>query len=162
MMSGYYHDPSATIAAWSDLWYHTGDIAFLDGGGNVHLIGRMSDSIRRGGENVSAQELEAIVARHPAVREVAAYGVPAELGEEDIKVDVVPVEGAPALDLAELVTFITEQVPRFMVPRYIELRESLPKTPSQRVEKYRLKAEGVTSRAVDVSKMLGLRAPRAS
>jgi len=148
MMSEYYNDPAATVAAWSELWYHTRDLAFVDEGGAVNLAGRISDSIRRGGENVSAQELEAMAMQHEAVREAAAFGVPAELGEEEIKLDVVAADGR-TLDVQDLAAYLRDRLPRFMVPRYIEVRDSLPKTPSQRVEKYRLKADGL-ARAMDL------------
>ena len=78
--------------------------------------------------------------RHEGVVDAAAYGVPSELGEEDVKLDVVLREADPGRGAARLAC---ENVPRYMVPRYLEVRESFPKTPSERIEKYKLKAEPV-------------------
>lgn len=145
MMSGYYKDPAATVSAWRDLWFHTGDLATMDEDGFLHYEGRTSDSIRRRGENISAHELEQIVMSFPAVSEAAAYGVPSEVGEEDVKVDVVwaDPEGDDAAATDALIEFLIPRLPFFMVPRYIQVREQLPKTPSQKVQKHLLRAEGI-------------------
>lgn len=140
MFSGYYKEHKITVDSFRNFWFHTGDAASYDEAGMLRFRGRMKDRIRRRGEMVAAGEVEYVALLHPVVREAAAYGVPADLGEEDVKLDVVCSE---ALDLAEFHAWLTANLPRFMIPRYLEVRESFPKTPSERVEKYKLKAEPV-------------------
>ena len=139
MAHGYYKDPEATMVAFRNFMFHTGDVATYDGDGCLHYRGRMQERIRRRGENVSALELELVTLRHPQVLEAAAFAVPGEFGEDDVKLDVVLKDD---LDLAELHAWLVENLPRFMVPRYVERREAFPKTPSERVEKYKLAGEG--------------------
>lgn len=137
MARGYYGDPEATNRAFRNFMFHTGDLGYYDDGGHVHFVMRNQDAIRRRGENVSAVELEAVARRHPAITDAAAYAVPSELGEHEVKLDVLasdPVE----LDL--LHAWLREQLPRFMVPRYLEQVTDFPRTLSQRVEKYKLAA----------------------
>jgi crotonobetaine/carnitine-CoA ligase len=140
-VSEYYRDPERTVEAFRNLLFHTGDLATYDEQGLLHYRSRTQDRIRRRGENVSAPELEWVALTHPEVVEAAAYGVPSELGEEDVKLDVVLRTPVAA---AELHAWLCENVPRYMVPRYLERREAFPKTPSERIEKYKLKAEPVT------------------
>jgi crotonobetaine/carnitine-CoA ligase len=139
MAKGYYKDPEATALAFRNFMFHTGDLASYDEDGCLHYRGRMQERIRRRGENISALELELVTLRHPQVLEAAAFAVPGEFGEDDVKLDVV---AQGELGLEELRGWLVENLPRFMVPRYLELRESFPKTPSERVEKYKLAAEG--------------------
>lgn len=146
MMSGYLGRPEATLAALRDLWYHTGDRALLDEDGYVRFVDRAGDAIRRRGENISAWEIESVVARHPAIEESAAVGVPSELGEHDVL--LVAVARAP-LGERELFDFCRAELPYYMVPRYVELVAELPKTPSLRVQKYRLRERGVTAATWD-------------
>jgi carnitine-CoA ligase len=138
MACGYYKDPEATAVAFRNFAFHTGDIAVYDADGCLHYRGRMQERIRRRGENVSALELELVTLRHPHVLEAAAYAVPGEFGEDDVKLDVV---SSGDLDLGELRRWLQDNLPRFMVPRYLERRESFPKTPSERVEKYKLSGQ---------------------
>jgi crotonobetaine/carnitine-CoA ligase len=135
MINGYYGDPAATVHALRNFAFHTGDIGVYDEDGTLHYRGRMQEHIRRRGENVSAPELEHVALSHSAVLEAAAYGVPSALGEHDIKLDVVLTEDIP---LDELYEWLRDNLPKYMVPRYLERRDSFPKTPSERVEKYRL------------------------
>jgi carnitine-CoA ligase len=148
-MTEYYGMPEATARTIDvEGWVHTGDLGSLDEDGYLTFHGRMSDSIRRRGENIAAYEVEQIVEAHPGVREVAAIGVPSELTEEDVKVCVVLKPGA-RLTHQELHAFCRETAPAFMVPRYIEFVETLPKTPTQKVEKFRLKEVGVSEHTWD-------------
>ena len=143
MFDGYHGDPAATVRAWRGLWFHTGDRGYLDADGYLHFLDRMKDTIRRRGENVSSWEVERVLAEHPAVAQVAAYGVPSELSEEEVAVAVVAAPGAH-VDPAELVEHCRGALTAFAVPRYVRVVDALPLTPSQRVEKYRLRAEGLT------------------
>ena len=89
MVSEYYKDPERTMEAFRNLMFHTGDLACYDEEGILHFRSRKQDRIRRRGENVSAAELEWVVMKHECVLDAAAYGVASELGEEDVKLDVV-------------------------------------------------------------------------
>lgn len=139
--SGYYGSPEATAECFRNMWFHTGDRMWRDDDGYFYFLDRMKDSIRRRGENISAFDLECEVNMHPAVLESAAIGVPSELEDEDVKVAVVLRPGS-TIRPAELAEFCTERLPRFMVPRYVEFVDELPRTPTDKVAKYRLRAEG--------------------
>jgi crotonobetaine/carnitine-CoA ligase len=139
--TGYYGAPEATALCFRNMWFHTGDRVWRDEDGYFYFLDRMKDSIRRRGENISAFDLECEVNLHPAVLESAAIGVPSELEDEDVKLAVVLRPGA-TLTEPELAEFCEEQLPRFMVPRYIEFVAALPRTPTDKVAKYRLRAEG--------------------
>jgi crotonobetaine/carnitine-CoA ligase len=145
MARGYHGDADATARAFRNVMFHTGDLGYYDELGRVHFVMRNQDAIRRRGENVSAVELENVARRHPDVLDAAAYAVPSELGEHEVKLDVV---GRHGLDLDALHGWLVEQLPRFMVPRHLELRAEFPRTLSQRVEKYKLAGEGVDRPAV--------------
>jgi crotonobetaine/carnitine-CoA ligase len=144
MMLGYHRMPDRTAEALRNLWFHTGDAAYADEDGYVFFVDRLKDAIRRRGENISSFEVEQIVNSHPAVVESAAIPVPSEVGEDDVMVCVVG-RGSPAdFPFAALHEFCVDQMPRFMVPRYLRALERLPKTPTERVEKYRLREEGIS------------------
>ena len=140
MMSGYYQMPEATVEAFRNLWFHTGDLGYTDEDGYLYFVGRKKEAIRRRGENISAFEVEAIVNRHPSVLESAAIAVPSELGEDEVKIVVVCKDGE-RISPEELIRYCEDHMAYFMVPRFVEFRESLPKTPTQRVEKYKLRGE---------------------
>lgn len=144
MNSGYHRNPDATAKAWRNGWFHTGDAFRVDADGNFYFVDRMKDAIRRRGENISSFEVEADVMRHPAVREAAAVGVPSELGEEDVMIVVAPVQGR-SIDPAELLEFLRARMAHFMVPRYVRVVAELPKTPTAKVQKNLLRAQGLTS-----------------
>ena len=115
-------------------------MAFYDEDGVMTFVGRKKDRIRRRGEMVGATEVEIPVLTIPSVVEAAAYGVPSEIGEEDIKLDIVALE---KMDIPELRAWCEKNLPRYMVPRYIEQREHFPKTPSERIEKFKLKEDNL-------------------
>ena len=143
MNIGYLARPEETAYAWRNGWFHTGDAFRVDEHGRYYFVDRVKDAIRRRSENVSSFEVESMVAAHPEVLECAAIGVPSEDGEEEIKVCVVLREGK-ALDPRELVDFLIETMPRFMVPRYVEMLPELPKTPTSKVRKVELKRHAFT------------------
>lgn len=149
-MLGYWNKPEDTVKAWQGLWYHTGDLVRRLPGGELEYIGRLKDSIRRRGENVSAWEVETAATRHPQVLEAAAIGIPSDLGEEDVALIIVPNEVAP--DPAELRQFLAGDLPRFAVPRYIDIVDSLPKTPSERIAKGEVRERGLSPQAYDADK----------
>ena len=142
MMLGYFRDPQATAAAIRDGgWYYTGDLGVADEEGYFAYAGRLKDCIRRRGEMIAAYEIERVVNAHPGVLESAAVGVPSELGEEDVKLCVVP---RPEAELRprDVWDYCRAELPAFMVPRWIQLRGSLPKTATERIRKPDLAAEG--------------------
>lgn len=141
MFLGYYKNEEATRTAMGGGWFHSGDRGRRERDGYFVFIDRLKDSIRRRGENISSFEIERIVNTHPRVSESAVVGVPSELGEEDVMVVVVSNEGG--IDCAELIQFCQRRMADFMVPRYVRLVERLPKTATQRVEKYSLRETGI-------------------
>jgi carnitine-CoA ligase len=143
MFDGYHAMPQATADSWRNLWFHTGDRGLLDEDGYLVFLDRLKDTIRRRGENISSWELECVVAEHPAVGQAAAYGVPSELSEEEVMLAVVPAAGRH-VDPTDLVQHCARTLTGFAVPRYVRVMTELPMTPSQRVEKYKLRADGVT------------------
>jgi crotonobetaine/carnitine-CoA ligase len=144
MNSGYYKNPSATAAAWRNGWFHTGDAFRKDAEGYYYFVDRIKDAIRRRGENISSFEVEADVLAHPAVREVAAIGVPNEMSEEDVLVVVAPVDGH-LIDPAALLDFLRPRMAHFMIPRYVRVLPELPKTATSKVMKHELRQQGVTA-----------------
>ena len=148
MNSGYYKNPDATAEAWRNGWFHTGDCFRQDSEGYFYFVDRMKDAMRRRGENISSFEVEAEVVAYPEVREAAAYAVPSDLGEDDVMISVAPVAGK-TIDPKVLIEFLGERMPYFMVPRYIRVLDELPKTPSSKVMKHVLRAEGVTTDSWD-------------
>lgn len=148
-MSGYYGMPEATAETIdSDGWVRTGDLGSLDSDGFLTFHGRSSDSIRRRGENISAFEVEQLALSHPDIVEAAAIGVPSELTEEDLMLCVVARPDS-CIDPGGLHGFLAQCAPRHMVPRYIELVDELPKTPTQKIEKFKLKQAGVRATTWD-------------
>jgi crotonobetaine/carnitine-CoA ligase len=150
VMNGYHGDPAATAATLVDGWVRTGDLGRLDDGW-LTFLGRLSDSIRRRGENISCFEVEEVVGSHPGVLEVAALGVPSELTEEDVMVYVVARPGR-TLDPADVRAHALAHGPAYMAPRYVEVVDALPKTPTEKVEKVALAARGVTPATWDAAR----------
>lgn len=150
MMREYYKNPEATVAATRNLWFHTGDQASRDADSFMYFVGRTKDMIRRRGENISAFELEREILTFAGVGQAAAYAVPSDLGEDEVRVDVVPTEG-DSVDLVELTRVLRESLPRYMMPRYLCIRDALPMTPSGRVEKYKLAAQGEGTSVLDTT-----------
>ncbi|MDP3969869.1 MAG: AMP-binding protein, partial [Nocardioides sp.] len=148
MFDGYDGDSAATAASWRNLWFHTGDRGVLDEDGFLTFLDRLKDTVRRRGENVSTWEVERVVAEHPGVAQAAAYGVSSQLSEEEVMVAVVPAPGVD-LDPADLLGHCAGRLTAFALPRYVRTMDALPLTPSQRVEKYRLREEGVTTDTYD-------------
>jgi crotonobetaine/carnitine-CoA ligase len=147
MMEGYWNNPAATVAALRNLWFHTGDHARRDADGFFWFVTRATDSIRRRGENVSAWEVERVLDAHPQIVEAAAYGVPSELGGQEVMVAVATAPGS-AVTPEELLDYCTGKMPHFAVPRFVRFVDSLPKSHAQRILKQELKAEGAAAPGV--------------
>jgi carnitine-CoA ligase len=142
MMQGYLHKPEATVAAWRNLWFHTGDIARQDADGYVYFVDRVKERIRRRGENIASWDVEAYVDSHPDIAESAAVAHPAPGGEDDVRVIAVLHPGS-SLTPRELSDWLAARMPRFMIPRYVEFVAELPRNPTSKVEKYKLVAAGL-------------------
>ncbi|WP_220187479.1 AMP-binding protein [Pseudonocardia pini] len=143
MFAGYWNRPQATLDAFRNLWYHTGDLGRFDADGNFHFADRKKDYLRRGGENISSFELESTFQQHPGIAEVAVHAVPSALSEDEVKVTAVLAEGS-TLTEEELCAWAVDRLPYYAVPRYVELRAELPKNDVGRILKYLLRDEGVT------------------
>lgn len=141
LMEGYYKMKEKTEEAMHNGWFKTGDRGYADEDGYLYFKDRIKDCIRRRGENISSFEIEKIVNAHPQVLESAAVGVPSEFGEEDVKLSVV-LKAGEVVSPEELHAFCRDKMSYFMVPRYVEIREALPKTSTQRIQKFVLKEEG--------------------
>jgi crotonobetaine/carnitine-CoA ligase len=146
MTTGYYKQAEATVREFRNMWFHSGDRGSLDADGWLTFADRKKEAIRRRGENFSAFELEMLISRHPEVIEVAAVPIAAELGEDEVMVYVVPRTGcAPTPE--GIVRYCDGIMPYYMVPRFVEVIDALPKTASEKIEKYKLKAMAEARRA---------------
>jgi crotonobetaine/carnitine-CoA ligase len=139
----YWKNEAASREKVVDGWLHTGDVMQADTKGYLYFVGRNTDSMRRRGENVSAYEVEKVVDAYSDVLESAAFGVPSPVGEQDIMISVVPVEGR-AIVAESLLAFLRERLPRYAVPSYLDVVAELPKTGTHRVIKADLRKRGVT------------------
>jgi len=144
MMQGYLHMPEVTLAAWRNLWFHTGDLAYIADDGYVYFVDRVKERIRRRAENISSYEIEYAALASPGVVECAAVGVASEFdGDDDVLLCVVPSPGL-TLDPEALIVDLARRLPHFMVPRYVRVLDQLPRTPNGKPQKVALRNEGVT------------------
>ncbi|MFC1825619.1 AMP-binding protein [Thermodesulfobacteriota bacterium] len=139
----YYRMPEATLKAFRNLWFHTGDRGTMDEDGYFYFVDRMKDAIRRRGENISSWEVEKVITSFEEVQEAGVIGVPSPLTEEEVMA-VVVLKERMSLTPEELLDRCQERLPHFAVPRYVRFVKELPKTPAERIEKYKLRHEGVT------------------
>ncbi|HEY7146107.1 MAG TPA: AMP-binding protein [Streptosporangiaceae bacterium] len=141
---GYWGMPEETAAAITGGWLHTGDLVTPGAGGTYTFAGRQKEVLRRRGENLSPLEVEEVLAEHPAVLECAVVGVESELSEDEVKAFIVPArrdgDGRPEVDFGELAEFAAGRLAAFKVPRYWQLIDELPRTPTARVAKHQLPA----------------------
>jgi crotonobetaine/carnitine-CoA ligase len=147
----YYKMPEATADKTRGGWLRTGDYAYLDEEGYFYFVDRKKDAIRRRGENISSYEVEKIINSHPDVLESAAVGVPAEMGEDEVKIYIVLKPGC-SLTPEELVTYCEPRMAYFMIPRYVEFLDALPKTTTEKVLKATLKESGLNPNTWDREK----------
>jgi crotonobetaine/carnitine-CoA ligase len=140
--NGYYNMPDKTVETWRNLWFHTGDALRRDEDGWFYFVDRFKDALRRRGENISSYEIETAVLSHPRVLECAVIAVPAstEAGEDEVMACIVR-DGELTPD--EVWAWSAARIPSFAVPRFLRFVDSLPKTPSQKVQKAELRAIGI-------------------
>lgn len=137
--SNYYKNEEATAEAWAGGWFHTGDIACRDADGDLFFVDRKKNVIRRSGENIAAVEVESVLMRHPAVANVGIAAVPDSMRGDEVFACVVPATpGTPEL-AREIVTWCLEQLAYYKAPGYIAFVETLPLTPTQKIQRGELK-----------------------
>jgi len=143
MNHGYNNNPLATVDAWRNGWFHTGDAFIRDEDGDFFFVDRLKDTIRRRGENISSYEIEVELLAHHDIREAAAVPVPSEFTEDEVMVVVSPVAGR-TIDPDKVIGFMRERVAPHMVPRYVRVIDELPKTPTEKIQKHILREQGIT------------------
>jgi crotonobetaine/carnitine-CoA ligase len=150
LFNGYFNDREATLKAHRNDWYHTGDLGLLDGDAQFHFVDRKRDLIRHKGRSVSSMAVEQAVRAHPDVIEVAAFWITtAELASEaEIMIAVVARPGSE-LAPSQVARFVNDHAPHYLVPRYIDLVDALPHTPTDKIQKFDLRARGVTAKTWD-------------
>lgn len=140
LMEGYWQDPGATREVFLDGWLHTGDVGYLDEEGYLFITDRKKDLIIKGGENISPREIEEALYRHPAVAETAVVGVPHTVYGEDIWAVVQLKSGAEALE-DELRLHVARHLTKFKVPSRVIFQPALPKNPSGKIMKQRIRSK---------------------
>lgn len=149
MFEGYWGRPDETVRTTRNLWYHTGDIGKIDEDRYLYFVDRKADYLRRRGENIASFEVERILMSHGGLADVAVHAVPSPLTEDDLKITATRTEAATVTE-EELFRWCIDQLPYFALPRYIEFRDALPRSPVGRVLKRELRDEGVTPTTWDV------------
>ncbi|TXC99900.1 ATP-dependent acyl-CoA ligase [Streptomyces sp. ISID311] len=142
LANGYFNDPEKTVEAWRNLWFHTGDLVESSPDGWFRFRDRLKDSIRRRGENISSFDVEHAVKAHPAIRQVAAYALSSELGEDEVAVAVVAEHTGVTPE--ELISWCEGRLAYFAIPRFIRFIDDLPLTENGKVRKALLREEGTT------------------
>ncbi|MEH7235897.1 AMP-binding protein [Bacillus sp. JJ1562] len=146
--SGYYKLKAESKEKSDEGWVKSGDLVYQDEEGYIYFVGRKVESMRRRGENISPWEIENVVNSHPMISESAAVPVPSELGEDDVKICVVLKEES-YLSEDLLLRYCEERMANYLVPRYVEFKKALPKTPTEKIERVKLKIEGITENTWD-------------
>lgn len=150
-MLEYWNLPEKTAEAWAGGWYRSGDLVQRDADGYVSFVSRRAEAIRTRGYMINPSIVEAVINEDDNVLESAVVGIPdGEMGEETVKAFVVPNNGS-APDLEALVALCARELPGWMVPRYWEVRASLPKTPTQKFAKKEMRDEGINGDTVDMN-----------
>ncbi|MGW4337510.1 AMP-binding protein [Rhodococcus koreensis] len=167
LMREYLGRPEATARAWRNGWLHTGDILRRDPDGTFYFVDRAADYLRSKGQNISSLEVEATVTKHPEVAACACIGVmsdiarfnagsgsgemmsnESDLADEDVKIFVIRTEGS-TLTERDLHDYLVGNMPRFMVPRYVEFVDDLPRTPTAKIRKVELRQRPITEATWD-------------
>ena len=144
MCIGYDGQAQATVDAWRNGWFHTGDLFRQDERGEFYFVDRRKDAIRRRGENISSFEVENAVRLHPDVEEAVAVGVQSEVSEEEVMA-VVTARAGHTVDPQALTEFLIPRLPYFMVPRYVRVVTEVPKTETNKVRKVVFRDQGITA-----------------
>jgi acyl-CoA synthetase (AMP-forming)/AMP-acid ligase II len=145
ILLGYWQQPDKTVEATRNLWFHSGDLGSRDAEGNFYYHGRLKELIRRGGEMISPIQIETRLMDMPGIRDCAIVGVSDPIMDEEIKA-VLVVEGA--VEPGRVVEFLSDFFPRYMLPRFVEFAEQIPKTANQKVQRHLMRENG--SNVVDL------------
>ena len=146
--NGYWNHPEWTVSLFRNQWIHTGDMLMRDDEGNLYFIDRIRDAIRRRGENISSMEVENEINAHPAVLECAVIPVDSRETEQEVMAVVVPGDGE-RVEPEALISYLETRMAYFMVPRYIDIVDTLPKTPTGKIQKFVLREKGITETTWD-------------
>lgn len=148
IFNGYFEDPEAQANAYSGEWYHTGDLGKQDPSGAFWFVDRKKDAVRFGGRDISTMAVEMILRKHPAVKDVAAFGIPSKdiVGESELAVNIVLQADATATP-EELARFVNDNAPYYFIPQFIEFVDALPYTPTNKVQKFKLREKGLGENA---------------
>jgi len=145
---GYLNNPEATADSRHEGWFMTGDLFTRDADGNYYFVDRKKDALRRKGENISSFEVEEELLAFPGISAAAVVAAPGDGGEDEILAILETGNGKPA-DITALTDFLTSRLAHYMVPRYFRFVSTLPRTPTQKIEKHVLRAEGLTTDTID-------------
>ncbi|MGI9623085.1 MAG: class I adenylate-forming enzyme family protein [Acidimicrobiales bacterium] len=138
MAKGYINRAEDTLETWRDLWVHTGDLGYFDPDGYLYFVGRQGHFLRRRGELVSVSEVESIIGEMEAVKEVAVFAVPSEMGEDDIMAVLTAADGHE-LTPQQVVDHCAYELAAFKVPLYVQVIDSMPRSATkQEIERFRL------------------------
>jgi crotonobetaine/carnitine-CoA ligase len=148
MTNGYWHHPEWTVKAWRNQWLHTGDMLKRDSQGNLYFVDRTKDAIRRRGENISSMEVEFEINSHPAVLESAVIPISSQETEQEVMA-VIVTRPDQSLVLEDLIRHLEPRMAYFMIPRYIDVIDEMPKTPTGKVQKFILRDQGITDSTWD-------------
>ncbi len=139
VMLGYYRAPDATAAVIDeDGWYYTGDLAFVDEQGYLHIVGRKKDVIIRGGQNIYPAEIEAYLAAHPKIREAAVVGVPSAVGEEHVWAFVLLEDGAE-MTTQEVLAYCRAALEAYKIPSRVRFVSEFPRSETGKPQKFKLR-----------------------
>jgi crotonobetaine/carnitine-CoA ligase len=140
--------PEKTVEAWRNLWFHTGDRVVRDSDGYFRFVDRLKDAIRRRGENISSYEVEQVLLSHPEIETCAVYPVQSDMAEDEVMAAIVRRPGATFHERA-LMEFCEPRLPYFAVPRFVAFVADLPRTENGKVQKYKLRDQGITPETWD-------------
>ena len=145
-MSGYMGMPEKTIESWRNFWFHTGDAGIKEASGHFVFVDRIKDCIRRRGENISSYEVEQAFLEIPEITEAAAYAIPAKGGEgmeDEVMVALMKDQNA-IIDYNDLLLKAKVNLAKFAIPKYIRVMDEFPKTQTGKIQKNKLREEGIT------------------
>ena len=145
-MSGYMGMPEKTIESWRNFWFHTGDAGIREASGHFVFVDRIKDCIRRRGENISSYEVEQAFLEIPYITEAAAYAIPADGGDgmEDEVMVALMTNRDVTINFQDLINLVKRNLAKFAIPKYIRIMEEFPKTQTGKIQKNKLREEGVT------------------